>query len=71
MVISYVFSFALRMIWVYQFSGDAASMWNGQLMINTNDGYYFASGARKYLEGVLQHNPRVPDLFDYGVVFFT
>ena len=63
MVIAYVFSFALRMIWVYQFSGDAASMWNGQLMINTNDGYYFASGAQKWLEGTLQYNPRVPDLF--------
>ena len=63
MAIAYLFSFALRMIWVYQFYGDSASMWNGQLMINTNDGYYFASGAQKWLEGTLQYNPRVPDLF--------
>jgi len=32
-------------------------------MINTNDGYFFASGAQAWLEGTLQNNPRVPDLF--------
>jgi len=46
-------------------------MWNDQLMINTNDGYFFASGAQKWLEGTLQYNPRVPDLFMTAAVTLT
>jgi len=30
-------------------------MWNGQLMINTNDGYYFAEKARDILNGTLSY----------------
>jgi dolichyl-diphosphooligosaccharide--protein glycosyltransferase/undecaprenyl-diphosphooligosaccharide--protein glycosyltransferase len=45
--------------------------WNDQLMINTNDGYFFASGAQKVLEGLHIDNPRVPGLWDYGLTFFT
>ncbi len=70
-LIAYIFSFAIRMIWVYQFHGNDQFMWNGQLMINTNDGYYFASGAQKWLEGTLQHNPRVPNLFYTAAVTIT
>ena len=61
--IAYLFSFLIRMIWVYQFQGNPQFMWNDQLMINTNDGYFFASGAQSWLEGTLQDNPRVPQLF--------
>ncbi len=61
--IAYLFSFLIRMIWVYQFQGNPQFMWNDQLMINTNDGYFFASGAQSWLEGTLQENPRVPQLF--------
>ena len=68
LAVAYIFSFAIRLIWVYQFSGNESFMWNGQLMINTNDGYYFASGAQKWLEGTLQYNPRVPGLFYTAVV---
>jgi dolichyl-diphosphooligosaccharide--protein glycosyltransferase/undecaprenyl-diphosphooligosaccharide--protein glycosyltransferase len=46
-------------------------MWNGQLMINTNDGYFFASGAQKELFGMHADNPRVYGMWDYGVIFFT
>ncbi len=63
MAVAYLFSFMVRMIWVYQFQGNESFMWNGQLMINTNDGYFFASGAQKWLDGTLQYNPRVPELF--------
>lgn len=49
--IAYVFSVAVRMIWVYQFNGVDNFMWNGQLMINTNDGYVFAEKARDILNG--------------------
>ena len=73
--LAYIFSFAIRLIWVYQFSGNPAFMWNNQLMINTNDGYYFASGVQEALTGIHADNPRNPSMFDYGLIavstFFT
>ena len=51
MSIAYIFSIAVGLIWVYQFNGNESFMWNGQLMINTNDGYYFAEYARDILNG--------------------
>ena len=51
MSIAYLFSIVVRLIWVYQFNGNANFMWNDQLMINTNDGYYFAERARDILNG--------------------
>jgi len=71
MVFAYVFSFAIRMIWVYQFQDNPDFYWNGQLMINTNDGYTWAAGAQRILEGLHVENPRVPNMWHYGVVFFT
>ena len=71
MLFAYLFSIAIRMIWVWQFKDTPDFYWNGQLMINTNDGYFFASGAQKALWGMHLDNPRVPGLWDYGVVFFT
>ena len=70
-LIAYLFSFAIRLIWVYQFQDSASFIWNNQLMINTNDGYFFASGAQKELFGTHMHNPRVPGIWGYGTVFFT
>jgi len=71
MLLAYMFSFAIRLIWVYQFQDNPAFYWNGQLMINTNDGYFFASGAQKELFGLHMENPRVFGIWDYGVIFFT
>ncbi len=71
MLIAYLFSFAIRLIWVYQFQNEPMFHWNGQLMINTNDGYFFASGAQKELFGLHADNPRVFGMWDYGVIFFT
>ncbi|MEA3314867.1 MAG: STT3 domain-containing protein, partial [Campylobacterota bacterium] len=70
-LIAYTFSIAVRLIWVYQFGGVDSFMWNDQLMINTNDGYFFASGAQAILDGTNEFNPRVPDWLTYGVTFFT
>jgi len=50
--IAYLFSLALRMVWVYHFSEAESFKYNNQLMINTNDGYYFAKGAQDVLNGV-------------------
>ncbi|MCK5676912.1 MAG: hypothetical protein KAH72_00345, partial [Flavobacteriaceae bacterium] len=51
MLLAYVFSFTIRMIWVFQFQDNPNFFWNGQLMINTNDGYFFAAGAQESLSG--------------------
>jgi dolichyl-diphosphooligosaccharide--protein glycosyltransferase/undecaprenyl-diphosphooligosaccharide--protein glycosyltransferase len=59
------------MIWVWQFQDNPNFYWNDQLMINTNDGYFFAAGAQQALFDMHQHNPRIPDMYGYGLVFFT
>jgi len=57
MTLAYIFSIAVRLIWVYQFNGYDNFMWNNQLMINTNDGYYFAESARDMLNGTTSFKP--------------
>ncbi len=58
--IAFVFSIAVRMIWVYQFYGYEPFMWNGQFMINTNDGYYWAEGAHDIIAGFHQPHDLSP-----------
>ena len=71
-VIAYAFSIAIRMIWVAQFGDYEPFHWNNQLMINTNDGYYFASWVQAIVDGSHQFNPRVEDnIFKYAVVMVT
>jgi undecaprenyl-diphosphooligosaccharide--protein glycosyltransferase len=69
--LAYTFSIAIRMIWVFQFNGHDPFYWNDQLMINTNDGYIWASSAINELTGQFENNPRVVDMYQYGTVFFT
>ncbi|MEA1880009.1 MAG: STT3 domain-containing protein [Campylobacterota bacterium] len=71
MAIAYAFSFAIRMIWVYQFQDNSSFYWDNEIMINTNDGYFWAAGAQQILEGLHMENPRIPDMWRYGTVFFT
>ena len=59
-LIAFTFSVLMRMIWIYQFTGYEAFIHNGQFMINTNDGYYWAEGARDLISGVTQANDRSP-----------
>lgn len=49
---AYIFSMAVRYIWVWSTKSSEFSYWNDQLMINTNDGYAWAEGARDILRGV-------------------
>lgn len=58
--VAYLFSVAMRFIWVYQFGGYEQFMFNGQFMINTNDGYYWAEGARDLLSGTHQSGDLSP-----------
>lgn len=53
-VLAFIFSIAVRLIWVYQFDDFESFKYAGQFMINTNDGYYWAEGARDLLSGVSQ-----------------
>ena len=71
MLLAYAFSFAIRMIWVWQFKDASSFYWNDELMINTNDGYFFASGVQQALSGLHESNPRVFGWLEYGVIFFT
>jgi len=71
MLIAYTFSIALRMIWVWQFQDNPEFYWNGQMMINTNDGYYFASGAEYLLNGLHGDNHRaLSAIHEYPVLVY-
>ncbi len=58
--IAFIFSLGVRMIWVGHFGGAEQFEHNGQLMINTNDGYYWAEGARDLLAGGHQEGDLSP-----------
>ena len=62
-LIAFTFSVLMRFIWVYQFHGYEPFMFNGQFMINTNDGYFWAEGARDLLSGTAT-NPDAKEFFD-------
>ena len=70
-VIAYLFSLGMRLIWIYQFSGYDPFYWNSQLMINTNDGYYFTSAVEKILNGSHTSNPRIIDEWRHATVVLT
>jgi len=57
-LVAFIFSVAIRLIWAYQFGDYEPFKFNGQFMINTNDGYLWAEGARDILSGVSQDNDR-------------
>lgn len=59
-LLAFAFSFCVRLIWVYQFSDYESFKFAGQFMINTNDGYYWAEGARDLLYGVSQKHALSP-----------
>jgi len=48
-IFAYLFSMGIRMYWPIHFEGVSSMYYSGELMINTNDGYFFASGARDIL----------------------
>lgn len=55
-MIAFVFSVSIRLIWVDQFSAVDSFKWNNEIMINTNDGYYYAEGARDIIKGSHEAN---------------
>ena len=59
-LLAFAFSFAIRLIWVYQFSDMESFKYAGEFMINTNDGYFWAEGARDLISGEYQKNSLSP-----------
>jgi undecaprenyl-diphosphooligosaccharide---protein glycotransferase len=59
-IIAYIFSLSMRYIWVMDVQEISSFYWNHTLMINTNDGYWFAEGARDILTGHHQPNDLSP-----------
>ena len=53
----------MRLIWISHFSNEASFHFHDQLMINTNDGYYWAEGARDLLAGP-EANPDAKEFLD-------
>jgi len=50
-MVAYLFSVGIRMYWPIHFEDATSMYYAGELMINTNDGYFFASGAKDILDG--------------------
>jgi len=59
-LLAFIFSFSVRLLWVQQFNNTEQFKFNGEFMINTNDGYYYAEGARDILSGTSQENDYSP-----------
>ncbi len=59
-LLAFVFSISVRMIWVYQFDTNEQFKFNNQFMINTNDGYFYAEGARDILANHHEKNDLSP-----------
>jgi len=51
MFLAFAFSFAARLYWISYASGIESFYFNNQIMINTNDGYFYAEGARDLIKG--------------------
>jgi len=73
MIGAYLFSMGMRMYWPILFGETPAMFYQGQLMINTNDGYFFSTGARDIIEGVspLDKQRASPYSVSPGLVLLT
>ncbi|HQS67306.1 MAG TPA: STT3 domain-containing protein [Sulfuricurvum sp.] len=58
--IAYLFSISMRFIWVNTVDTIPQFHWNSELMINNNDGYYYAEGARDILANQHEQNDSSP-----------
>ncbi|ADR35073.1 Oligosaccharyl transferase STT3 subunit [Sulfuricurvum kujiense DSM 16994] len=58
--IAYIFSISVRFTFVETLGTAPQFRWNNELMINNNDGYYFAEGARDILAGSHDKNDNSP-----------
>lgn len=70
-IAAYTFGLVARYLWIVWANGNPDFFVDGELMINTNDGYYFASGVQKELFAMHESNPRVPSMYQHGLILVT
>jgi len=73
MLLAYLFSIGVRMYWPMYFADNASMFYAEQLMINTNDGYFFATGARDIMDGIVAADKQRASAFgvSQGLVMLT
>ena len=73
MGLAYLFSIGIRLYWPMYFADNASMFYAGQMMINTNDGYFFATGARDIIDGVIANDAQRASAFgvSQGLVMLT
>ena len=64
MVLAYLFSMGIRMYWPLYFADSSSMLYAGELMINTNDGYFFSTGARDIINGVTAADAQRASAYD-------
>ncbi|HEY9129218.1 MAG TPA: STT3 domain-containing protein [Sulfurovum sp.] len=71
--VAYAFSIGVRLYWPMYFADNDAMIYNGQIMINTNDGYFFATGARDIIDGIVAEDAQRASVFSVsqGLVLLT
>ena len=52
-ILAYMFSMGVRMYWPMHYADVDSMMYAGELMINTNDGYFFSTNAKDIIDGVV------------------
>lgn len=52
--IAFIFSVTCRFFWVYEFWNNESFKFNNEFIINSNDGFFYAEGARDILNGYHQ-----------------
>ncbi len=73
--LAYLFSFGVRLYWPIEMSKIPSMFWNAELMINTNDGYYFATSISDMIHGVSKESHgaksvlEITPAFVYSTVF--
>ena len=72
-LLAYAFSVGMRMYWPMVFASNESMHHNGLLMINTNDGYYYMTGARDFLSHYISENYQrfSPIVSSPGLVILT
>ncbi len=71
--VAYAFSVLVRMLWVRWAADMPSFFWDNQLMINTNDGYFFGAAAEYLLNHSHASNPRIDIAINSypGMVYMT
>ena len=59
-LVAYAFNIAVRYVYISYVGDTPQFQWQGHLMINNNDGYFWAEGARDILAGFHQNNDLSP-----------